>query len=174
MTSEAIVLAERQAFLLLAICGIDRLPVPVEMIGELSAVHVQSYGRLPVAGASFWNGATWVVVLDGRQCDAHLRMTLAHEFKHVIDGGTKRRYEDDDVAEPIADFFARCLLIPRPWLKSVLAQGARTVDALAEDFGVPTDVMQLRLHEVGLAGAVRAGRFRRRRKSRCRRRVCQR
>ncbi|MDJ0769422.1 MAG: ImmA/IrrE family metallo-endopeptidase [Ilumatobacter sp.] len=171
-TVEAIGIAERQAYLLLAICGVDRIPVPAELIGELSAVRVVSYARAPIAGANLWDGAGWVIVLDERQCVQHRRSTLAHEFKHIIDAVDRDRYEDVDVAEPLADYFARCLLMPRPWVKAALADGVRDVRDLAAVFDVPVSMMEQRLGELGLEHDVRTRRFNVRRRPRCRHRVC--
>lgn len=169
---EAIGIAERQALLLLAICGIDRVPVPAELISGLSAVRVVSYDRAPIAGANLWDGGRWVIVLDGRQCDQHRRSTLAHEFKHVVDGVDGDRYHDVDVAEPVADYFARCLLMPRPWLKAVIEDDIGDVGDLAVVFDVPVSMMEQRLRELGLEDDVRRRRFSVRRRPRCARRVC--
>ncbi|MEO1060547.1 MAG: ImmA/IrrE family metallo-endopeptidase [Actinomycetota bacterium] len=171
---EAFAVAERQASLLLAIWGVEHLEIPIEMIGELSAVTVQRMDRIPVAGASFWTGANWVIVVDTACCHGHRRLTLAHEFKHVIDHRPEETYHDPDLVESVADFFARCALAPRSWVKTEISRGVSDVAELAARFGLPIEVMARRLDELGLADQVRAARplVRWLDRSRCARRGC--
>jgi Zn-dependent peptidase ImmA (M78 family) len=151
---EAFEIAERQAMLLLAVAGIDHAPVPVEVIGELSSVTVRRLNDTPVAGASFWSGSTWVIVVDDDLCAGHQHMTLAHEFKHIVDHRDRGRYVDDDLVEPIAEYFARCVVLPRPWVKAAIAGGVRAEVELAELFGVALSTLRVRLKELGLADSV--------------------
>jgi Zn-dependent peptidase ImmA (M78 family) len=170
---EAYMLAERQAMTLLAVCGIDRAPVPVEVIEQFSAVTVRWLHGAPVAGASFWSGSSWVIIVDTDQCPGHQRVTVAHEFKHVIDHCPGGRYVDDDFAEAIAEFFARCVLMPRPWVKAAIGRGHRRVDDLQRVFGVAPATLIERLDELGLSEAgVDRGRFRWRGRSRRGHRGC--
>lgn len=175
---EAYTLAERQAMTLLAVWGIDRAPVPVEVIEQFSAVTVRWLHGAPVAGASFWSGLCWVIVVDTDQCPGHQRVTVAHEFKHVIDHRPAGRYVDDDLAEAVAEFFARCVLMPRPWLKAAIGRGHRDERELRRIFGVAPATLSERLDELGLTEVIRRQRrFRWRGRSRpdrsgCRRRRC--
>lgn len=168
---EAFGIAERQAMLLLAIWGVDELPVPVDGVGGLWSVEVRWFDRLPVAGASVHGDHGWTILVDTSQCWGHQRFAVAHELKHVVDGRDHRRYVDDDVEEAVADFFARCVLMPRPWVKQVLASGSVSRDELAEMFGVARSVVDVRLAELGLECS-QGGWFSRCRRPRCRRRVC--
>jgi len=170
---EAMVIAERQAALLLGVTGIEAAPVPVEVVGHLSSIEVQQCGRMPVAGVSLWNAENWIVAVDTAQCDQHQRTTLVHELKHVVDHSTSRRYIDDDIAEDVADYFARCVLLPRSWVKTAIATGESSMPSLVELFDVPYRVMVVRLHELGLLDAVsKPLLFSVRRRSRCRRQGC--
>jgi IrrE N-terminal-like domain len=173
---EAYRLAERQAFMLLAVAGIDTAPVDCDLISGLSAVDVRRVSGMPVGGASFWTGSSWVIVIDTDQSNADQRVTLFHEFKHILDyRSSGRSFFDDNVTEPAADYFARCVLMPRPWVKRAIGNGARTRSALAERFGVSIDVVDVRLVELGLADQVGRPRgINWRSRSRRRRRGCQR
>ena len=79
-------------------------------------------------------------MLDAAEPRVRQRFSLAHELKHIVD----HRFADliysslpaDDrerLVEQICDYFAGCLLMPRPWLKSTYAQGLQQLPALASD-----------------------------------------
>ncbi len=166
---EALHVAERQAQRLLRHVGVSRLPVPTEVFQQLSGVSIHRLASAPVAGASYWNGRTWIIVIDGRQCDAHQRLTLAHEFKHVIDAGRTKPYIDEGLAESVADFFARCLLAPRPWVKAEIGRGVQELDVLSRRARMTCHHMAERLSELGLVDQVRRLRSFGRSRCRCRR-----
>ena len=84
-------------------------------------------------------------------------MTLAHEFKHILD------YRHIDVAYPsiygmsrhdrieaLCDYFAGCLLVPRPWLKAAWSRGVQKPSALAGLFEVTPAAIETRLLQTGL------------------------
>jgi Zn-dependent peptidase ImmA (M78 family) len=52
--------------------------------------------------------------------------------------------------EQICDYFAGCLLMPRPWLKAAWASGLQDVGSLARLFNVSQLAMRVRLLQVGL------------------------
>jgi Zn-dependent peptidase ImmA (M78 family) len=52
--------------------------------------------------------------------------------------------------EQLCDFFAACLLMPRPWVKAMWASGVQDVVALAGHFEVSPQAMQVRLFQLGL------------------------
>ena len=53
-------------------------------------------------------------------------------------------------AEAICDYFAACLLMPRPAIKAAWGSGHQRVDDLAAHFGVSQAAMGLRLFQLGL------------------------
>src|SRR5205823_3788110 len=76
------------------------------------------------------------------------RFSLAHELKHVLD----HRFVDviyQDVPgrdrahwiEQVCDYFAACLLMPRPWVKRAFASGTQRLPRLADHFGVSQAAM---------------------------------
>ncbi len=86
------------------------------------------------------------------------RWTLAHELKHILDHPFIDRLYPDLIhqdarrrAERAADYFAACLLIPRPMLKRLWGNGTQDVEALADVFAVSTQAMSYRLQQTGLA-----------------------
>lgn len=111
----------------------------------------------PVSGATHWTKGTWSIVIRSNEPLGRRRFTLAHEFKHVID------YRHIDVAYPstrfmthyrrreaVCDYFAGCLLVPRPWLKKAWGQGIQDIKMLAETFEVSPAAIQTRLLQTGL------------------------
>jgi Zn-dependent peptidase ImmA (M78 family) len=90
------------------------------------------------------------------------RFSLAHELKHVIDHPfIARAYPDLGLrrgsarAEQVCDYFAACLLMPRPWVKDAWASGIQQIESLAELFGVSTQAMTHRLTDLGLLPSTR-------------------
>lgn len=162
--SEAISVAERQATRLLKLSGITEPHVPGEIIAELPRVKVVVKAGLPVAGSSHWSNATkhWIITLNGDDAPVRQRFTLAHEFKHVIDhpvasyaypsAGRISRAERNELT---CDYFAACVLMPRPWVKRVYGQGLHEVGALAALFGVSRAAMRYRLDQLGLVDSPR-------------------
>jgi Zn-dependent peptidase ImmA (M78 family) len=154
---EAYSIAERQAVRLLQRAGVTAPPVPSETICELPFVRVLTRRNLGSSGATKWIKPRWVVLLNGTEPAVRRRFSLAHELKHIIDHPyweqaygpldtpSKRRAN-----EQLCDFFAACLLMPRPWVKAAWASGVQDVVALAKQFEVSPQAMQVRLLQLGL------------------------
>ena len=51
----------------------------------------------------------------------------------------------------MCDYFAACLLMPRPWVKRLWAQGTQDATVLAATFAVSPAAMNVRLQQLGLA-----------------------
>ncbi len=154
---EALILAERQATVFLRISGIDEAPVPSSLITDLTFVHARVMPAMNVSGATKWMKPRWFILLNGIEPALRQRFSLAHEFKHLLDhpmkstvygpltdSSSRRRVES------VCDFFAGCLLVPRPWLKRAYCSGLQDVRELAEYFDVSEQAMQVRLSQVGL------------------------
>ena len=56
--------------------------------------------------------------------------------------------------EQICDYFAGCLLMPRPWLKWAWGNGIQSLQDVAEHFGVSETAAQVRLTQIGLISPV--------------------
>jgi Zn-dependent peptidase ImmA (M78 family) len=58
--------------------------------------------------------------------------------------------ERETMVERICDYFAGCLLMPRPWVKRLYGDGLQQLDQLAASFGVSQAAMAVRLSQIGL------------------------
>jgi Zn-dependent peptidase ImmA (M78 family) len=137
------------------------MPVPDETISSLP-IRIDYQPDLPVSGASDWDKhrKSWVIVLDATEPATRRRFSLFHEYKHVIDHGhpglvqnssTRRTYYGRPAVEYLADYFAGCVLMPRPLLKAAYADGIQQPWELAQLFAVSTKAMTTRLSQIGLA-----------------------
>ena len=155
---EAMRIAELQALRFLELVGVTGGPVPERVIADLPRVQVERMSPLPVSGATHWASQRWLIVLNGAEPATRQRFSLAHEFKHILD----HRFADvlyrnipeaacHEAIEQVCDYFAGCLLIPRPWLKKAWGQRVQSVDALAARFETSQAAMLVRLNQVGLA-----------------------
>lgn len=156
---EAFNVAERQATRLLKLSGVTEPHVPGEIIAALPRVRIEVQPDLPVAGSSHWSNSTkqWVIRLNGDDAPVRQRFTLAHETKHVLDhhvadfaSPATARTSRAERNELTCDYFAACLLMPRPWVKRVYGQGLHEVGALAALFAVSRAAMRYRLDQLGL------------------------
>jgi hypothetical protein len=149
--------AELQANRFLTLVGVQKAPIPERVITELPRVHVEHLSPFPVSGATHWSSGQWLVALNGSEPRVRQRFSLAHEFKHILDHrfaeliyGSFPPADRDLLVEQICDYFAGCLLMPRPWLKSTYANGLQHLPALARHFDVSQAAMQVRLSQIGM------------------------
>ena len=155
---EARHVAERQALRLLQILGQTDPAVNVSLIAELPRIEVRVEPNLPVSGFSQWNRGRWLLAVNKDDSLVRRRFTLAHEFKHILDNPfISRAYldrkgkPDEEFAEKICDYFAACLLMPRPWIKREWINGLQDQALLAQLFNVSEAAMAIRLRQIGLA-----------------------
>jgi Zn-dependent peptidase ImmA (M78 family) len=160
--TEAYAVAERQATKLLDLLDIHEAPVDVARLASLPRIDVQvePRHRMPtLAGFSHWDRGRWLIVINRNNSPGRRRFTLAHEFKHVLDhanwqttyanlGGGSLKLRSQRV-EQLCDYFAACLLMPRPWVKDAWASGMQDVESLAAQFNVSRDAMRIRLTYLG-------------------------
>lgn len=106
---EALRIAELQANRLLELTGVTEAAVPSELVGELPRLQIKRRD-MPTSGLSFWNGQVWVIGLNRREPWTRQRFTLFHEYKHIIDQGSRSwlyrggdGYTADERAEQAAD-----------------------------------------------------------------------
>lgn len=157
--SEACIVAERQATLLLKLRGVDGPAVPANVISDLPFVHVAARVGMQSSGATKWIKPRWVVLLNALEPVARQKFSLAHELKHIIDH--RRAVELPPTASPqahyetelLCDYFAGCLLMPRNWVKKAYADGIQNPAHLAQLFQVSPRAMQVRLSQLGLVNA---------------------
>jgi Zn-dependent peptidase ImmA (M78 family) len=155
-TIEALSVAERQATRLLALSGVAEPPVPETVITRLPRIQVERIAPSPISGGAQWTQGRWLIILAGSEPLTRQRFSLAHEFKHVLDNPfihllypDARLMSAEDRAEHICNYFAACLLMPRPWVKRAWA-AKQNVPHLAWRFGVSHGAMSRRLTDLGL------------------------
>lgn len=153
---EAKRVAEHQATRLLELHRIESGPVPVEFIADLPKIEIEIVDA-PVSGASFWNGANWIIQLNKHEPFCRQRFTLAHEYKHIIDHNRadalyigSRDATPAEQAEQAADYFAGCLLVPKKLLKRAYYGGMQRTADLADYFQVSEAAMTVRLRQTGI------------------------
>ncbi len=155
---EAMAIAERQAQMFLKLMGIEDGPVDERVIADLPRVEVRRTSPWPSSGATQWINGRWVVILNSSEPAVRQRFSLAHELKHIID----HRFIDiiyDGIpaearhafTESVSDYFAGCLLMPRPWVKRAYSNGIQRLDLLAHQFHVSQAAMATRLSQIGLS-----------------------
>jgi len=166
--SEARVIAEQQAARFLQLAGIHEPHVPGWIVAELPRVDVAVRSGIPVSGSTRWDkrSRVWRIELRAQDAAVRQRFSLAHEFKHAIDHPFIDRaypsiglYASRQRAERICDYFAACLLMPRPWVKRAWASGVQQLELLAELFGVSTQAMAHRLTDLGLVESTRCNTY---------------
>jgi len=156
--NESLRIAELQAAKLLALGGVTSAPVPESLITTLPRVQVRRVSPFAASGASQWAGGRWQIVVNGAEAPVRQRFTLAHEFKHAIDhpfrsiiytdSPGQRGYER---AEAVCDYFAGCLLMPKPWVAAAyFDRGIQRLDLLARHFHVSQMAMRVRLLQLGV------------------------
>jgi Zn-dependent peptidase ImmA (M78 family) len=155
--SEAHSIAERQAALLLDLSNIQEPPVPQFIISSLPGIVVDWRADWPISGMAVRSRSHWRIVIRADEPRWRQRFSLAHEFKHVLDDPVidhlHRHLQPDaryERAERLCNYFAACLLMPRPWVKHDWFGGTQNVDALARRYYVSKEAMSTRLSELGL------------------------
>lgn len=154
-------IAERQATKLLELFDIRAAPVDVSLIAELPRLEVvvRSTAELGgLSGFSEWHKGRWQIGVNRDDSITRRRFTLAHEFKHVLDHPFIRvlyadRYGRTNEArvEALCDYFAACLLMPRPWVKRAWTTLTQDQTTLAAHFRVSPAAMGRRLNDLGLS-----------------------
>jgi hypothetical protein len=155
--SEAHSIAERQAALLLDLLSIAEPPVPQFVISSLPGIVVDWREDWPTSGMAVKARSHWRIVLKTSEPRQRQRFSLAHEFKHVLDDPVIDRthahlkpHRQQERAERLCNYFAACLLMPRPWIKHDYCGGMQNVRTLARRYYVSQEAMTTRLSELGL------------------------
>lgn len=155
--SEAMVIAERQATLLRKLLAIDGYYLDEHQLIGLPRIEVRRHSPWPSSGASQWINGRWVIVLNASEPAVRQRFSLCHELKHIIDhrfvNFLYRGLPDQEryrFVEGVCDYFAGCLLMPRPAVKRAWTTKTQQLDLLARRFHVSEAAMATRLAQVGL------------------------
>ncbi|MGV9676424.1 ImmA/IrrE family metallo-endopeptidase [Nocardia sp. NPDC003482] len=155
---DALAVAERQAEELLTISGATYDPAPDDIIATIPQLAIE-LADSPVSSLRFWDRrrGRWVIQLSRSDDELSRRLHLAYEFKHILDAGTRHRlYRGSPTAstmcqaEQAAYHFAGCLLVPTRALSRAWWSGMRDVRQLANYFQVSTDILKVRLSQIGL------------------------
>lgn len=156
-TVEGFRVAELQAARLLARQGITCAPVSESVIADLPRVQIERKARLGMSGAVRWVRGRWVILVNGAEPYVRQKFTAAHEAKHMLDapfGNTPyppiASTPADERQEQVADHFAACLLMPRPWVKRAWCSGTQDLGELSRQFRVSQQAMRVRLLSLGL------------------------
>lgn len=157
--NEAYRIAELQVDRLLKLAGIEKAAVPVErLLADVPKVNIRYTKPLPLSGCTEWIGSAWSITINAAEPKVRQRFTLAHEFKHVLDNRFIHVIYPDfygttshDRAEQVCNYFAGCLLVPKPWLKRAWVSGIQSPTALARFFNVSTAAIEVRLSQTGLS-----------------------
>lgn len=147
--------------------GVFAPPVPVKAILIKAGLEVKQGDLGGVSGLLVRRARVAVIGVNSKQPPVRQRFTMAHEFAHFLlheglsahmDRDFKVNYrnavssEASDVDEIEANFFAACLLMPKPFLDAEQASDAidddEGVAQLAELFNVSRHAMSLRLANV--------------------------
>ena len=155
---EALVIAERQATRLRVLLEWESPALPEFLLAELPRIEVVRKSPWPASGATQWVNGRWLIVLNGAEPATRQRFSLAHELKHIIDhvdvdliyAGIDKA-ERGDWIESVCDYFAGCLLMPRPLLKRAWITLPQDLRTLAATFNVSQAAMNTRLNQTGLA-----------------------
>jgi Zn-dependent peptidase ImmA (M78 family) len=165
---EALRIAELQAHRLHELLAVSGPPFPGRLVAQLPRIQVERMSPIPVSGSTHWASSRWLIMLNGAEPAVRQRFSLAHELKHILDHRFVdvlyrgvRREDRARWTEQVCDFFAGCLLMPRPWVKRAYTTGTQRLSALARRFHVSEAAMQVRLSQIGLVEpADRCGRLR--------------
>lgn len=155
--SEAHSVAERQAALLLDLAGIAEPPMPQFIICNLPGLVVDWRDDWPAEATTFHAADYWRIVIRASDIRQRQRFSLAHELKHVLDDPAIDRLfahlsapQRQERGERLCNYFAACLLMPRPWIKHDWGGGLQNIRSLARRYYVSPEAMRTRLSELGL------------------------
>lgn len=156
---QALRVAEMQAMRFRVLTGNRHPMLPTKAIADLPRLQVERISPLPVSGATAWTQGRWLILIRGTEPEGRQRFSLAHEFKHILDDRFMKfgvydgipENQRHDFIEQVCDYFAGCLLMPRPMLRRLWSRGMRDVGQLAAEFGVSQPAIQTRLAQIGLA-----------------------
>jgi Zn-dependent peptidase ImmA (M78 family) len=135
--------------------------IPNVTLEDLTAAEIEKRAQEPASGVTDRapNGDLRIAI-NKNSSRAHRRFTLAHELAHVITFEhahvifSRLGFRDKELRayriEKICDCFAAELLMPSALVKRVWSLPVQDVRALAAEFGVSEDAMNIRIRTLGL------------------------
>jgi predicted transcriptional regulator len=157
-TAEALAVAELQAQRLRQLLGVTEGAVSEQQLRALGGIIIERVPDLGVSGATRLIDRRWVILLNRDDPPVRQRFTIAHELKHILDHPAAlalqisgaQLHRQTWLTERICDYFAACLLMPRPLVKRAWTTGSQDLRSLADRFQVSIDAMRIRLEQIGL------------------------
>ncbi len=161
-TAEALAVAELQAQRLRQLLGVTEGALSEQQLRALGGIIIERVPDLGVSGATRQIDRRWVILLNRDDPPVRQRFTIAHELKHILDHPATLALQASGVpphrqtwlTERICDYFAACLLMPRPLVKRAWTTGSQDLRSLADRFQVSLDAMRIRLEQIGLVEPV--------------------
>ena len=140
--------------------GVVCPPVPTELVtvfGKKEAIEIREVPLKVCSGATWHADDAWVIHLNTHDTPAEKRLTLFHEVFHILSRRAASRVPSQErrnkgiFCELLADYFSRCVLMPRRWVVEKWAE-VEDLDRMAEVFDVPRRAMWVRLRSLNLIG----------------------
>lgn len=134
--------------------------MPAEIVTSLPHITIEYEVGMPCSGVSDWDShrKTWVITLNALEPDTRHRITILHEYKHIIDHGSPGLVDLGNFrpfgippVEYVAEYFAGCTLMPKRLVKRACGDGLQRLGDLADFFEVSPRAMAVRLEQLGLA-----------------------
>lgn len=154
--TEALAVAEKQAQKLRAALDIETAAIASDQLRSIPGVLVEEVGGLKVSGATRQVGDLWIILVNAQEAPVRRRFTIAHEIKHILDDRAVSHLRKNGgcgpywLTERICDYFAACLLMPRPHIKRAYTTISQDEATLAKMFDVSLDALRIRLQQIGL------------------------
>lgn len=137
---------------------VSRPPVSTELIQLFDKNYLVEVRFLPLKayhGAIWRQKDGWVIQIKGGDASSTMRFTIFHEAFHILAHSRtspvfrKRGSVLGSFNEWLADCFAFCMLMPRPWMVKKWAE-VGDLDKMAEIFAVPKSAIYMRLRQMDL------------------------
>lgn len=138
---------------LLRAFGVEVPPVDVKAIATKLGVAVHQVREPGWAGAIQWKDNTPYIFLKGDDPEGRQRFTLAHELGHLFLHDDGAMFRDNarfsgDAREAEANRFAAALLMPMWMLEPLVVRTSRSLEDLAQIFGVSGEAMTYQLENL--------------------------
>jgi Zn-dependent peptidase ImmA (M78 family) len=140
--------------------GLTSIPMNINAVAEFLGLDViEEIMDDDLSGYLEFRQGAWVAGVNALHHKNRRRFTIAHEIAHYVlhrdravsfhDRTFARRASSTDEMEKEADRFAANLLMPENSVRQSIKNGATSVTALAEIFGVSALAMKYRVQSLG-------------------------
>lgn len=150
---EALRLAEQQADLLRELLAVTTDAFPIDALGTIPRVHLETDCESAVPATRSWDGHSWHIRVRANLTSSQQATLALHQLKHIIDHPVRAAVDDPRpfigaaARELVADHFAACALIPHTRLSATTTADP---NALAARFDVDPAHLERRIRETGL------------------------